>query len=335
MRNTLDHETRWRAVLRFFPMEIRDILSRIPPEVHRDIIEIRARIDQPLEILFRNRTAWIGPSGNLEREAGQAYEIGGQTLRKMVNAVTTGSFYALEEEIAQGYLTLPGGHRVGFAGQVVCLRGKIKLLRNISSLNLRIARSCYGIAEPLLPYLWQDGRFLKTMIFSPPACGKTTLLREIIRVVSEGAPRLGMAGLRVGLVDERSEIAGCYQGVPQLDVGPRTDVLDGCPKGEGVYLLLRAMNPELIVTDEVGSEADFKMLEDIINAGVSFMTTAHALDLKEAKNRPGLNRILDSKMLERLIFLSSRLGVGTVESVTDLDTGFQLWEAGGLKRRGE
>lgn len=326
MEDRLDHEGRWREVVRFFPLEIREILVRIPTEIHRDITEVRARIHQPLEILFLNRNSWVGRYGALEQDAKKAEKIGGQTLKKMVNALTTGSFYALEEEIAQGYLTLPGGHRVGFAGQVICQRGKIKLLRNISSLNLRIARSCQGIADPLLPYLWQEGRFLKTVIFSPPACGKTTLLREIVRVVSMGSPNLGIPGLRVGLVDERSEIAGCYQGVPQLDVGPRTDVLDGSPKTEGVYLLLRAMNPELIVTDEVGTEADFRMLEDIVNAGVSFMTTAHALNLREAENRPGLNRILTSKMVERLIFLSNRLGVGTVESVTDVTTGFELWD---------
>lgn len=306
---------RWVEVIRFFPLDIRTILARISAEYQPKVIEIRLRINQPLEIIYDNYSAWLAKDGSLRLEIKDALIITADDFKKTINAMTTGSFYALEDELAQGYLSLPGGHRVGVTGHVIHQSGKIRIIRNLSSINFRIAREVNGIARPILPLLWKEGRFLKTLILSPPACGKTTLLREIIREVSDGVPQVKIPGIRVGLVDERSEIAGTYQGIPQLDVGHRTDVLDGCPKKEGVYLLLRTMNPQLIATDEIGSEEDFKMMEDIINAGVSFIATAHALNFTEALGRPGLKRILEMGMVERLIVLSNRLGVGTIESI--------------------
>lgn len=300
----------WEKAIRFFPPEIRGLLAKVRGDLQPQIFEIRLRANRPVELLYGTRSAWLAPDGGLVEQAGTAYRIGTTELKTVVNALTVGSFYALEETIAQGYLALPGGYRVGLSGAVVHEAGKIRLMQNISSLNFRIAKAMPGIARPLLPLLWKDNRFLKTLILAPPAAGKTTLLRDIIREVSDGPP-----GIRVGLVDERSELAGSFQGEPQLDVGCRTDVLDGCPKPAGVYLLLRTMNPQLIATDEIGTMEDFKVLEDIINTGVSFVATAHARNLTEAIYRPGLKRILESGMVERIILMSNRLGSGTVESV--------------------
>jgi stage III sporulation protein AA len=315
-------------LLRFFPAEFRNLLANAFTASKRMVIEVRIRVNQPLELNFGTETALVSPSGDLVADFKKAYIIRPEDLRKILNSITTGSFYALEEEITQGYFGLPGGHRVGFTGHVLQTSGKIRLIRDISSLNFRIAKAVKGVARPLIPLLWKDGRFLKTLIISPPAAGKTTLLREIIREVSYGIPQLGIAGLHVGLVDERSEIAGSFQGVAQLDVGPRTDVLDACPKKDGVYLLLRAMNPQLIATDEIGCSGDYEVIEDIINAGVSFIGTAHALNPAEAMNRPGLKRILEMALVERLIVLSNRLGVGTIESVRVGITGPELLPSG-------
>jgi stage III sporulation protein AA len=315
----------WGEVLRFFPIELRQVLAGIQARLQSRIIEIRLRLNQPLEINLGNESRFVGATGAVIEDLKQALIIGSNELKRVINSITTGSFYALDEEMTQGYITLPGGHRVGFGGKVIQNAGKIRLIRNISSLNFRIAKEIRGIAQPVLPLLWKDGRFLKTMILSPPASGKTTLLREIIREVSYGVPGLNLPGLTVGLVDERSEIAGSYQGVAQFDVGPRTDILDACPKKEGVYLLLRAMNPQIIATDEIGQESDWAVIEDIINAGISFITTAHARNITEAMFRPGLKRILETGSVERLIILSNRLGVGTVESIKAGISGAEYW----------
>lgn len=309
------NKSKWEAVLQFFPADLRQILERLPVNLQSKVIEIRLRINQPLEINFDQESSFIAANGMPAPESAKGVVIGPEIMKKLLHSVTTGSWYALEEELIQGFLTLPGGHRVGFTGHALQENGQIRFIRNIGSVNFRIAKALKGIARPVLPLLWKDGRFLKTLIISPPAAGKTTLLREIIREVSYGDIRLNLPGLHVGLVDERSEIAGSYQGVAQLDVGPRTDLLDGAPKKEGIYLLLRAMNPDLIATDEIGTEDDVRVISDVINAGVSFLATAHARNITEAILRPGLKRILETGSVERLITLSNRLGSGTIESV--------------------
>ncbi len=319
----------WQEVVRFFHADLRYLLTKIPAGVQNKLIEIRLRVNRPLELNCGNQQFFLAGNGGLTDDPARAWLPGADEMRKTLNALTTGSFYALEDEIAQGYLGLPGGHRVGFTGRAVCHGGKVKTLQHISSINFRIARNVQSIARPILPLLWRDGRFLKTMIISPPAAGKTTLLRDLIRELSNGVPTIPIPGQHLGVVDERSELAGSYLGIPQLDLGPRTDILDACPKDEGVYLLLRSMNPQIIATDEIGREKDQQIIADIINAGVSLLTTAHARNLTEAMLRPGLRRILENGSIDRLVILSNRLGPGTIESVKAGAAGPELFKAGG------
>jgi stage III sporulation protein AA len=319
------HGSSWPEIIRFFHSDLRNRLAKLPLPFRSEIIEIRCRVNRPVELNCGKRHVFLTEDGGVTDDFREAGVMSIDELRKLISALTTGSYYALEAEIAQGYIGLPGGHRVGFAGRVVQNAGKIQTIQHISSVNFRIARRVAGIARPLLPLLWKDGRFLKTLIISPPAAGKTTLLREIIREFSYGVSQLNIPGHHIGVVDERSELAGSYLGVPQLDLGPRSDILDACPKEEGVYLLLRSMNPQIIATDEVGREKDQQIIADIINAGVSFITTAHARNLTEAMFRPGLRRILENGSIERLITLSNRFGPGTLESVKAGAAGPELW----------
>jgi stage III sporulation protein AA len=245
--------------------------------------------------------------------------VTGDDIAKTLQLISNNSLYALEQEFRHGYLTLPGGHRVGFVGEAVLEKGRIKTLKHVSSLNFRLARQLKGCADPLMPYLLRSGsaRPYHTLIISPPRCGKTTLLRDIVRQLSNGVDSLGFSGTDIGLVDERSELAGCFQGVPQNEIGVRTDVLDNCPKSEGMLLLLRSMSPQVVATDEIGQADDIAVLEEMLNAGIAIITTVHGLNLHEIELRPAWHRILSARVFERYVVLGRTLGPGTIETIID------------------
>lgn len=255
----------------------------------------------------------------VSRELGKGLIVEKEDLEKTMQIISQNSLYALEEEIKNGFITLPGGHRVGMAGQVVLEKGRVKTLKHISCLNFRCGREVKGAANALLPYLisGRGGRPYHTLLVSPPRGGKTTLLRDIVRQLSNGIPALGFEGVTVGLVDERSEVAGCYQGVPQRDVGIRTDVLDRCPKAEGMIMLLRSMSPQVIAVDELGRPEDREAVEEALNAGVTVITTAHGFSLSDLARRPVVRELIERQVFERIVILGRSQGPGTIEAVWD------------------
>lgn len=308
-----------KEILPVLPSPLRRMIGRLPPEVLEKLEEIRLRQDRPLALGLVSKDAFLSPQGNLIYNPEQAYRVSADDLERTLQLISGSSFYALEEELRNGYITLPGGHRVGLTGRAVVEGGRVKTLKYISSLNIRISRDAPGLATPLLPHLIdrRSGNIYHTLLFSPPRCGKTTLLRDIIRQLSNGVPELGLPGLTVGVVDERSELAGCHRGVPQRDVGVRTDVLDGCPKAQGMLMLLRAMAPQVIATDEIGSKEDVVALEELFNAGVRVLVTVHGSSLAELADRPALNYLINLKVIQRFVLLGRSRGVGTVEDIYD------------------
>lgn len=192
----------------------------------------------------------------------------------LLNKISHFSIYTLEEELKRGYITIEGGHRVGLAGKVILEQGKVKAIRDISSFNIRIAREKVGIAQTLIPRIYRDG-WLHTMIIGPPQTGKTTLLRDIARIISSGDQGSGLPASKVGIVDERSEIAGCVNGIPQMTFGNRIDVLDACPKAEGMMMMIRSMSPEVLVVDEIGRHEDAEAIMEAVNAGIKLIMTTH------------------------------------------------------------
>lgn len=304
-------------VLPFLVPRIRWVLEqfrRAAPEKWAKLEEIRLRAEQPLEVEV-GRSLLVTPDGVPASRPEQALKVEAADVLRTVQLMGGNSLYTLEEELKEGFITLAGGHRVGLAGECLVDRGTLLRLKRVTSINIRIARQLKGIGRPLLPFLTRDGRPLRTMIISPPQAGKTTLLRDLIRSFSNG--EAVPAPVKVGLVDERGEVAGSFRGVPQLDVGMRTDVLTGCPKREGVFLLLRSMGPQLIATDEIGRPGDLDLIEEILNTGVGFITTAHAWDTKDLTLRPSLRRLWSRGLVERVVVLSRRLGPGTLEGVWD------------------
>ena len=300
-------------LLSMIPQQFRDVLRGLPNQVLTQLEEIRIRKEQPVELIYGNVSRFLCSSGELSAHHKKGWKISAHEMEKITNLISQHSIYALEEELKRGYVTITGGHRIGIVGKVMVEKGEVKAIRDISGFNIRIAREKKGIALPLVPFLLESGRILNTLILSPPQCGKTTLLRDLARAISYG--NVHLSGKKVSIVDERSEIAGSVNGIPQKDVGPRTDILDACPKAEGIMMLIRSMSPDVIIADEIGRPEDAIAIQEALNAGVSIITSAHAASLQDLNRRPTLSRMIGQGMFDRYIVLGRSKGVGTVEGI--------------------
>lgn len=304
-------------LLRYFPPTLQAILAPLP--VWEEIEEIRLRVGKPLLLRLIRGEALVSKTGCLTNQPEEAYRVSKDEIERMVNLASGASLYAFEAELRGGYLTLEGGHRLGLAGRAVVDSGKLKTLRQIGSLNFRVAREVRGCAKAVLPFVLVGSppRVCHTLIVSPPRCGKTTVLRDLVRQLSDGVPEFGFSGATVALVDERSEVAACHQGVPQFDVGMRTDVLDACPKAEGIKLLIRAFGPDVVAADEIGRAEDAEAIEDALNAGVKVVATAHAGSLEELERRPFFRHLFALRVVERFVFLRRGDKPGEVAAILD------------------
>ncbi|NLI91868.1 MAG: stage III sporulation protein AA [Peptococcaceae bacterium] len=295
------------------------------------IEEIRLRVNQPLIIRTERKEYFITASGLLGSKE-TAYSVTKADLIEILDRMTHSSIYAAEEELRQGFFTLSGGHRVGISGETVVENGMIRTIKNISALNFRLARQPGSKAVHLLPLLLDRNKNLcHTLLVSPPRGGKTTVLRLLVKSLSDGVPELGLEGQSVGVVDERSEIAGMWQGTPAFDLGCRTDVLDRCPKVQGLNMLIRSMSPSIVAVDELGGPDEVFALNDAVRCGVKILATAHAGSLEELRRRPFLQDLFEKQVFERAVILSRDRGPGTIEGVYDLVTGNTL--SSGLNRR--
>ncbi|WP_227938490.1 stage III sporulation protein AA [Alkalihalobacillus deserti] len=294
-------------VVAILPGDIREVLKQLSPIILEKTEEIRLRVGRPLEVISRGIPYY--PSVN-----DRHYIVKADDAKFLLNQLSQYSMYAFEEELRRGFITIKGGHRVGLAGKVVLDHGQVKTLRDISSFNIRIARQTIGVADRLVSQLY-DQKWLNTLFIGPPQTGKTTMLRDVARLISQGMPSKNIAPLKVGIVDERSEIAASMKGVPQLELGSRVDVLDGCPKAEGMMMLIRSMSPDVIIVDEIGREEDVFAVQEALHAGVKVMTTAHGYSLEDIERRPALKSLLEMEAFERCVELTRTTQAGVIRRI--------------------
>ncbi|BCB04698.1 stage III sporulation protein AA [Bacillus sp. KH172YL63] len=291
-----------QEVIAMLPSTISDKVLTLPQPLRDRIEEIRVRTNRVLEVTAGGKPYFI------------PYTVTGEDCEQLINKLSRHSFYTLEEELKRGYITIEGGHRVGLAGKVILEGGIVKGIRNLSSFNIRIARQKLGIAHSIFPYVYEDG-WKHTMLIGSPQTGKTTLLRDLARMISSGVPEKNIPPSKVGIVDERSEIAGCVNGIPQLEFGPRVDVLDACPKAEGMMMLIRSMSPEVLIVDEIGRVEDGQAIQEAVNAGITLVMTTHGATLDEVRKRPVIKDIVNLETIERFIELKRGEDPGVVHEV--------------------
>lgn len=253
-----------------------------------EITEVRLRANRPAQIVRQGGEALVGEA------------IAPDPLRQIVSALMDHSFYARELELREGFFTMEDGSRVGVCGRFAGGAAEARLT-NIGSACVRIARAHPGCADALVRQIRTESGLKSTLILSPPGYGKTTLLRDAARQLSE-------AGFRVGIADERHELAACHLGVPALDIGPRSDVVDGCAKPQAIRWMIRAMAPDVVIADEIGSEADAEALADAARCGVAVIASAHAEGQGAALKRPWVRSVLDGGAIGAIAVLGGRPG---------------------------
>jgi len=332
-------------VTHLLPIEMRKILEKLPSLMKQQLEEIRIRENRPLEITLQGTFHYVSESGELVQDSLQAFKPHTELCRKLLEKITNYSLYTMEEELRRGYITVAGGHRIGLAGRTILDGGIVRGIRDIGGFNLRIAREVVGASKQLLPKLYHPTRGLQsTLIISPPQQGKTTLIRDIARSLSYGElstlnkSSYARMPLKVGIVDERSEIAASVKGIPSFDVGPRTDVMDACPKAEGMMMMLRSMSPEVMIADEIGRAEDADAIREAAHSGVKVIATAHAYDAADVRRRPEIMRLIEEQAFELIVELQ-RKEKGFMHRIISVDSLLQkqqekaksmkMWVGGG------
>ena len=283
-------------ILRYFPNKIYQIFLNLlqeNPKVANELQEIRIRVDKPIILKLR------------EKDIILQYNILQTEILQIVERLCENSIYAYKNQICEGFITIKGGHRVGLTGSCVIENGKITNIKYISSLNIRIAREVKNCSTRILREIIdiENKTIYNSIIVAPPGRGKTTILRDIIRRLSDGIEEINFRGKTCGVVDERGEIAAMYKGAPQNDVGIRTDVIENVSKNKGIHMLIRTMAPEIIACDEIGSKEDVEPIHYALYSGVKGIFTMHGKNVEDIKNNKQIYELIENREIQKIVFL--------------------------------
>lgn len=285
-----------RDVIQYFPSSMYQILYdalESNSQIENSLYEIRVRVGKPIILRLRQTDIMI------------QYLVSQKEIIQILEKICDNSIYAYRNQICEGFITIKGGHRIGIAGTAVVENSEVINLKYITSLNFRIAREILNCSDNIIKNILdiENQTIFNTLIVSPPGKGKTTILRDIIRKISNGIEEINFKGKVCGLVDERGEIAATYKGVPQNDVGIRTDVIENIPKAKGVKMLIRSMTPEIIACDEIGSNEDVEAIKESMISGVKGIFTMHGKNIEDVRNNKNVNDLIENKLIERILFI--------------------------------
>ena len=304
----MNQERRKQQILNILAARIRKVVEAERLDYDK-LQEIRLRTGQPLLLLYDGKERVL-PAAQKQKHIVTKAEI-----KETLEYSSHYSLYAYEHEIRQGFLTVEGGHRVGVAGKAILEQEKVKSMQYISSVNIRMSHEIPGCADGLLPLITKNREVCHTLIISPPCGGKTTLLRDLIRQISDGNSHV--KGCTVGVVDERSEIGGCYLGVAQNHLGSRTDILDCCPKAEGMIMLIRSMAPRVLAVDEIGAQEELRAVENAMQCGCKLIASVHGNSMEEIAAKPGLSELVKRRRFERYVVLQNQQHPGEIKEIYD------------------
>lgn len=297
-------------ILKLLSVNLRNIVSKQSLLLGSDTVEIRLRINSPILIKKLKSTFFLDDS----------YKINKKDIDDTVANLTRNSIHAFEKEIKSGYMTIEGGHRVGLGGDCIYEGENLKGFKNITSLNIRIAREYKGCSENYIKFFINSNKNIyNTLIIGPPLSGKTTFIRDLCANISDGTKIPHFEGCDITLIDERGEISAIYNGIPQMYVGRRTDVLSYCMKKEGFFMGIRALSPKVIISDELGSKDDFEIVQYALKSGVNIITTAHGFNIEDVKKNLYLKTIIDNNFFDRAIILKNSKKPCIVKEIYDFE----------------